>query len=295
MSMRKQFVATVSERLAADGRVVLLLGDIGVYGFQDAAERFPDRVYNIGILEQATVSLAAGLAKTGLIPIVHTIAPFLTERCLEQIKIDFGYQGLAGNFVTVGASYDYAALGCTHHCPGDVQAVTTIPGVEVIVPGNASEFDRLFSETYDSAQPTYFRLAEQEHPAETTASFGQGSVLQEGQAATIVVVGPLLASVLEAVRNLDVTLLYYHTVRPFDGELLRRHAASGKVLLCEPYYRGGLAAEITEALWPKPVLLRSLGVPRRFLTAYGKVEEHDAAIGLTPEAIRGAVEELIRV
>lgn len=293
MSMRQQFVATVSERLAADDRVVLLLGDIGVFGFNELAQKFPNRVYNIGILEQATVSLAAGLAKTGLIPIVHTIAPFLTERCLEQIKIDFGYQALGGNFVTVGASYDYAALGCTHHCPGDVQAVTTVPGIEVIVPGNASEFDRLFGETYDSVQPTYFRLAEQEHPAETTASFGQASVVKEGKAATVVVVGPLLACVLEAVRTLDVTVLYYHTVRPFDGEMLRRHSASGKVLLCEPYYRGGLAAEITEALWPRPVLLRSVGVPHRFLTAYGKVEEHDADIGLTPPAIRIELERLI--
>lgn len=294
MSMRKQFVATVSQLLAEDPRLVLLLGDIGVFGFNDAARCFPDRVYNIGILEQATVSLAAGLAKTGLIPIVHTIAPFLTERCLEQIKVDFGYQALGGNFVTVGASYDYAALGCTHHCPGDVQAVTTVPGVEVIVPGTAAEFDRLFRETYDSGRPTYFRLAEQEHRAEITASFGQASVVKEGNAATVVVIGPLLESILDAVRNLDVTVLYYHTVRPFDADMLRRHAPAGKVLLCEPYYRGGLAAEITEALWPRPVLLRSLGVPCRFLTEYGKVEQHDEAIGLTPDAIRTELEGLIR-
>lgn len=294
MSMRKQFVATVSQLLAEDPRLVLLLGDIGVFGFNEAARRFPDRVYNIGILEQATVSLAAGLAKTGLVPIVHTIAPFLTERCLEQIKVDFGYQALGGNFVTVGASYDYAALGCTHHCPGDVQAVTTVPGIEVIVPGTATEFDRLFRETYDSGRPTYFRLAEQEHRAETTGAFGQASVVKEGNAATVVVIGPLLESILEAVRNLDVTVLYYHTVQPFDGSMLRRHAPAGKVLLCEPYYRGGLAAEITEALWPRPVLLRSLGVPRRFLTEYGKVEQHDEAIGLTPDAIRAELEGLIR-
>jgi transketolase len=294
MSMRKQFVATVSQLLAEDPRLVLLLGDIGVFGFNEAARRFPDRVYNIGILEQATVSLAAGLAKTGLVPIVHTIAPFLTERCLEQIKVDFGYQALGGNFVTVGASYDYAALGCTHHCPGDVQAVTTVPGIEVIVPGTAAEFDRLFRETYDSGRPTYFRLAETEHHAATTASFGQASVVKEGTAATVVVIGPLLESILEAVRNLDVTVLYYHTVQPFDGSMLRRHVPAGKVLLCEPYYRGGLAAEITEALWPRPVLLRSLGVPRRFLTEYGKVEQHDEAIGLTPDAIRAELEGLIR-
>lgn len=293
MSMRGQFVATVSRLLAADERVVVLLGDIGVFGFRDAFRDFPDRVYNIGILEQATVSVAAGLAQTGLIPIVHTIAPFLTERCLEQIKIDFGYQGLGGNFVTVGASYDYAALGCTHHCPGDVQVMSAIPGVEVILPGTAAELDRLLAQSYDSGHPTYFRLSERENPTSIDADVGRAAVVREGNAATIIAVGPLLDAVVKAAHGLDATILYYPTVQPFDAETLRCHAASRKVLLCEPYYRGGLAAEICDALWPEPVLMRSVGVPRRFLAHYGKVEEHDAAIGLTPDGIRQELECLI--
>ena len=88
MSMRKQFVKTVESQLARDNKLVLLLGDIGVFGFQKAFKEFSDRVYNIGILEPSTVSMAAGLAKTDLIPIVHTIAPFLVERSFEQLKID---------------------------------------------------------------------------------------------------------------------------------------------------------------------------------------------------------------
>ena len=293
MSMRRQFVETVSRLLAADDRLVLLLGDIGVFGFRDAFRAYPERVYNIGILEQATVSLAAGLAQTGLIPIVHTIAPFLTERCLEQIKIDFGYQGLGGNFVTVGASYDYAALGCTHHCPGDVQVISSVPGIEVVLPGSAAEFDRLFAQAYHSGHPTYFRLSERENPTSIDTAFGRAAVVREGKAATVVAIGPLLNAVMQAVQGLDATVLYYNTVQPFDRETLRRHAASRKVLLCEPYYRGGLAAEIGDALWPEPVLLRSVGVPRRFLANYGTVEEHDAAIGLTPGGIRDELERLI--
>ena len=114
--MRKQFAKTTQEILVQDKKTILLLGDIGVFAFRNSFELYPERVYNIGILEQSMVSVAAGLALTGFIPIVHTIAPFTTERCLEQIKDDFGYQGLGGNIVSVGASYDYAALGCTHHC-----------------------------------------------------------------------------------------------------------------------------------------------------------------------------------
>jgi transketolase len=294
MSMRKQFVQTVNRILANDPRVVLLLGDIGVFGFRDAFAAFPDRVFNIGILEQATVSLAAGLAKTGLIPIVHTIAPFLVERCLEQIKIDFGYQGLGGNFVTVGASYDYAALGCTHHCPGDIQVTQTIPGMEIALPGTAREFDLLFSALYASGRPSYVRLSETENTRDEAVAFGEAALVSEGQAVTIVAVGPVLEAVRAAADGVDATILYYSTIAPFDRTALKRHAASSrKILLCEPYYKGGLAAEITEAMWPHPVLVRSVGVPRRFLTHYGARDEHDVACGLTPAAIRNELDMLL--
>jgi len=108
--MRKQFVATIERLLDEDPRLVVLLGDIGVFAFRIAFKKHPKRVINIGILEQATVSLAAGLAKEGFIPLFHSIAPFVVERAFEQIKVDFGYQQLAGHFVSVGGSYDYAAL-----------------------------------------------------------------------------------------------------------------------------------------------------------------------------------------
>ena len=108
--MRKQLIQTLKSILHTDEQTVLLLGDIGVFGFRDELKNIPSRAYNIGILEQSTISVAVGISKTGLIPFVHTIAPFLVERSFEQLKIDFGYQNLNGNFISVGASYDYAAI-----------------------------------------------------------------------------------------------------------------------------------------------------------------------------------------
>jgi transketolase len=130
--MRKQFTKTLQDILYSNNKTCLLLGDIGVFGFRNELKNIPDRAYNIGILEQSTISLAAGLAKTNIIPFVHTIAPFLVERAFEQLKVDFGYQGLNGNFISVGASYDYASLGCTHHCPGDVMCLLSIPNMEIM-------------------------------------------------------------------------------------------------------------------------------------------------------------------
>lgn len=293
MSMRKQLVQTVENLLMHDERLVLLLGDIGVFGFRNAFQAFPERVYNIGILEQATISVAAGLSKTDLIPVVHTIAPFLVERSLEQLKDDFCYQRLGGNFVSVGASYDYAALGCTHHCPGDVGTLKNMPGMEIVLPGTAGEFDQLFRQGYANGHPTYYRLSERENPVTLEVSFGKANVVQTGSLATVVTVGPALKPVLEAVKDLDVAVVYYTCVSPFDVETLKANCSSGKVLLCEPYYSGGLVSDILKALWPSPVLMDSVGVPHEFLTHYGSAEDHDKAIGLTPDAIRQRLERLL--
>ena len=291
--MRKQFVGTTEDVMAKDERLVLLLGDIGVFGFRKAFQQFPERTYNIGICEQAMTSMAAGLAKEGLVPVIHSIAPFVVERCFEQIKVDFCYQKLGGNIVSVGGSYDYAALGCTHHCPGDVAILRTLPGMEIVVPGTPAEYDQLFRASYANGHPTYFRMSERSNPQSFDVKFGRANLLKKGSLATIVTVGTTLAATLAATQDLDVTVLYYTTLAPFDAETLRQNCASRKVVLVEPYYQGTLLQDIVTALAPGTVQISAIGVPHRFLTDYGHRELHDEAIGLTPTGIRKEIQKLI--
>ena len=182
--MRKQFTKTLKDILYSDEKTVLLLGDIGVYGFTDELNKIPERAYNIGILEQTTIGLAAGMANSGLIPFVHTIAPFIVERALEQLKLDFGYQELNGNFISVGGSYDFTGLGCTHHCPGDMALLLTIPKMEILIPGNGMEFDTLIKHTYNSGNPTYTRISENNHSQNISVKFGHANVITTGSKAS---------------------------------------------------------------------------------------------------------------
>ena len=293
--MRKQFVKTIEALMSQDERLVLLLGDIGVFGFRNAIKNYPERAYNIGICEQAMTSVAAGLAKEGLIPVLHSIAPFVVDRCLEQLKVDFCYQDLPGNIVSVGSSYDYAALGCTHHCPGDIATLRALPRMEIVIPGTPAEFDRLFRAAYANNHPTYFRLSERSNDQSYDVEFGQAAVIQQGSLATVIAVGPTLNQVMQASKKLDVTVLYYTKVTPFDGETLKKNCRHGKIILVEPYYKGVLTTDIHLALGLTPVVITNIGVPHRFLTDYGHAKQHDEAIGLTPENIRARVEEIISV
>ena len=291
--MRKQFVKTVESLMSIDPSIFLILGDIGVFGFRNVLENHSRRAINIGILEQSSVGVGAGISKEGMIPIIHTIAPFLIERAYEQIKVDLGYQKLGCNLVSVGASFDYASLGCTHHCPGDVGILQFIPNIEIVVPGNASEFDMLFRASYSNGNPTYFRLTEESNTANLDISFGKGNLIKKGRDGVIVAVGPMLDRVLTACINLDVTILYYTTLIPFDFEILLNSINDKeKIIFVEPYYEGTTHI-ICSGNLIKHNSIMSIGVPRRFLNNYGTSEEHNDKIGLTSLKIEQRIKRFL--
>src|SRR5437588_10346106 len=157
-------------------------------------------------------------------PVVHSITPVLVERPVEQIKDDFCYEQLGGNFISTGASYDYSTEGMTHHGSGDVQILHSVPGMQIVVAGTAGEFDTLFRESYANGSPTYYRLTVKSNPVEYPVRFGEMVIVKQGKLATVIAVGPMLAAVLPAVAEMDVTILYCTTVAPFDGKTL--HATS---------------------------------------------------------------------
>jgi transketolase len=293
-TMRQQMVRTLSDLLDEDERLVVLLGNISVSLFEKRLfAATPQRVYDVGISEQAMISMAAGLALDGLIPVAHTIAPFMAERAFEQVKDDFCFQQLGGNFISIGASYDYSTEGMTHHAPGDVQILRSLPGMRIVVPGAADEFDALFRASYADGQPTYYRLSERQNATSQQVGFGQAEIVRRGTQATVVAVGPMLAPVLEATEGLDVTVLYYTTVAPFDGETLRATSQHGRVALVEPFYAGTLTPEIMTALASVPVRVEAIGVPRQILSRYGTPEQHDEALGLDAAGIRARLQRFL--
>jgi transketolase len=223
---------------------------------------------------------------------MHTISPFIVERALEQIKVDFGYQKMNGNFISVGNSYDYAGLGCTHHCPGDVMILESIPNMQIIAPGNAIEFDSLFRETYNNGSPTYFRLSEYEHNLNLDIVFGRANILKKGSKATIICYGNMLKQVYNAVADLDITLLYYTTITPFD-EITLRENYNENIIICEPFYEGSTNYYINKALNGLKYSLYNIGVSREFILNYGKKDQIDTLLGLNEDLIKEKINKII--
>ena len=245
-------------------------------------------------MEQTMVGVAAGFAMEGFVPIVHTITPFLVERPLEQIKLDFGYQGLQGTFVSVGGSYDYTSEGFTHHSPGDVQVMLTVPGMQVLVPGTPDELERLFRATYANGHITYLRPSTATNAESREVDVGRLDVVSRGSRATVVAVGPMLDRTLAAVEGMDVTVLYVTSVAPFDADGLAREVADGPdVISVTPFLEGTLTPMLTSALADRPSRFTSIGVGNDVLREYGTVGDHDRARGLDEHGIRDRIGRVI--
>jgi transketolase len=295
-AMRTAFGRTASALLDEDPRAAVVLAEISVSQYLGPAmRRHPDRAVNVGIMEQAMVGVAAGFALEGFRPIVHTIAPFLAERALEQVKLDFGYQRLEGLFISTGASYDYGTSGMTHHSPGDVAALSTVPRMEILVPGARGEAATLVRATHANGRPTYLRTTAVENSASHELEPAGLTLVRRGGSLTAIAVGPMLDRTLAALDGLDATVLYATTVFPLDLATLAAEAApAAEVVVVEPFYAGTLAAEVTTALAHRPTRLLSIGVPRRAIHAYGTTAEHDRALGLDVDGIRERVLGFLR-
>jgi transketolase len=293
--MREAFYAEVTDLIEDDPRTALVLADISAAALTDAARRHPDRVLNVGIREQLMVSVAGGLALTGMRPIAHSYAAFLIERAWEQVKLDLTHQEVGAILVSVGASYEASSAGRTHHSPGDVALLDTLDGWTVHVPGHPDEVRPALRAAARHDNPVYLRLASQ-HNDRPQPTDGRLVALRRGTQALVVAVGPMLDPVLAATAGLDVTVAYTGTPRPFDTEGLRDLAweisGAPAVVIVEPYLAGTSAHVVTRALAAVPHRLLCLGVGRQDLHRFGTIADHDAAHSLTPGAIRAAVTAL---
>lgn len=289
-TQRQRFYSVVAELLDQDKRVAVVLADIGVGYLVDhrVFEKHPRRALNVGIREALMIGATAGMALEGFRPIAHSYTPFLIQRTFEQIKLDFGHQGVGGILASIGASHDWAEGGRTHQAPEDVALISTLPDWTIHVPGHPDELEALLRAAAARDDAVYIRLSDAgnsvahtspDHPLTTVRAGGPG-------APTILVVGPILTPVLEATADTDATVLYTHTPRPLDADALRHAVRGTDVVLVEPYMEGTSAAAVAAALSDRPIRLLSIGVKPVELRRYGTPADHDRAHGLDAAGIR---------
>jgi transketolase len=302
-SLRPAFAASLKKIGAVDNELVLVVGDIshGILG--DFRNAHPDRYFNIGICEPATVGVAAGLSHAGLTPVVHTIAPFLIERSYEQIKLDFGYQNLPGNFVSVGSSFDYSKLGCSHHSYADVSLISHLPKGRVFIPGSPIEFEILFEKAYKQDFINYFRLTENSHEIDfkrEQINIGEAIRVIEGTDISLITIGSQLRNCVEAAkklstRGISAEVIYLPTFKPFDSKAVRYSVEKTGCFITveELSSQDGLYNRVLQSVLGLGELKGKQMAVSDFIHSYGTYTELQNEAGLSEKHVIANVEILL--
>jgi transketolase len=296
MNMRKIFPKIMNDLAQKDDKLVVLIGDVGHGGLLQFQKQYPDRFYNLGIAEQSMVGIAAGLALGGMHPVCFTIAPFLIERAFEQIKIDLCYQKLDVALVSVGASFDYANLGCTHHCYEDISVLRTLPNIDIFVPGNAKEFEYLFNKTWQNGKSKYFKLSEDSVFEDMICEPYCFYEYRCGKEKLVITSGSISKNIIRIEK--DIGVIYLSTLsnlfRIQEEKLLNIMKKYDKIITVEENsIVGGLGDMIFDLCSKNSynIPIKKIGIPHIFLENYGTADEHRKKLGLTYEDLRQQINE----
>jgi len=304
--VRNAFKEEVTELGREDERVVLLMGDIGNRMFDAYQELQSERFFNCGVAEANMVSVAAGLASTGLRPVCYTITPFMTARCYEQIRIDVCYHDQPVVIVGTGAGLSYASLGATHHSWDDIALMRVLPGMRVFCPGDAMEVKACLRLALKQDRPAYIRIGKKGEPviheAVPDLELGRFFQISQGERVGILSCGNVLPmcvetrELLKKKEGIDAELMSCFNVKPLDtGYLDSAFDRFDVVVTIEEHSRiGGFGSAVAEWLAdrepaPNPARLLRFGIDDAFFHNAGEQDYMREQTGLEAISMAEAI------
>ncbi|MGH6804757.1 MAG: transketolase family protein [Methyloceanibacter sp.] len=255
--MRNAFADEITKLGAADPRIVLLTGDIGNKLFDKFKDHSSSRFFNCGVAEANMMSVASGMALSGLRPVIYTITPFTTTRCFEQIRVGVCYHNAPVTIVGTGSGLSYAELGPTHHSLEDMAILRTLPGMTVLAPCDEAELRLLLRAAFKQDGPVYMRIGKKGEPkihkSLSSVQIGRAITVRDGKHACLIVAGTIMSDAMKAADILEksgisIRVVSCHTIKPLDEQILAEvFRTYPLVAVAEEHGRfGGLAGSIAE-------------------------------------------------
>ena len=266
-------------------------------GMVTFAKQYPDQYVDVGIAEQHSVTLAAGLACEGVKPVVAIYSTFL-QRAYDQLIHDVAIQDLPVLF-----AIDRAGLvgpdGPTHAGMFDLSYLRCIPNMMVMAPTDENECRQMLTTGYQHNGPAAVRYprgtgTNAEVDTElTTLPIGKGQITRQGSKVALLVFGSPLQEAMIAANTLGASVANMRFVKPIDDALIAKLAASHDLLVSieENVIAGGAGSAIQESLMAQGITipLLQLGLPDKFVD-HGDRNVLLSACGLDSSAIIRAVE-----
>jgi transketolase len=301
--MRNTLSKIFVEVVESNTKAYLLSGDHGYALFDPLRKHFPEHFINAGVAEQNMVGVGAGLAKSGLLPIIYGLGAFLPNRVLEQIKLDICYEKLKVIFVGDGAGAVYSTLGVSHQTFEDIAVLRSLPNLKIFSPCDSEELKWSFDEALKYQGPSFIRIGKSDmgenHELGDVIDGSGLTLLSKGliDKPIILATGSMVSTCRSLVENdfPEVSVYSVCKLKPLDENELSfiKENSSFVVTVEEHNVYGGLGsivAEIVTTHFPKRVI--RIGANDCFTETCGTYEHVMSEHGLSKDKLKKRFEEI---
>jgi transketolase len=264
IGQRATYGLSIMELAKLDNKLVVVTSDTSTSaGLDRFKKKYPERYFDIGIAEQNTLGVAAGLANEGLNVFVSTFAPFQTMRCLEQIKINLAYMEIPITFVGLASGLSLGYLGYSHCCIEDCGVLRSLPNISIISPSDSLETVKAVYAASSARKSTYIRLTGDNNSVQLNNNdynfqIGKAIKIIEGKKIAFLATGVSVGESKKAVemlykKDIFCSLYNFHTIKPIDLESLEKIASKYELIFTieEHNIIGGLGSAVSEVLTTK--------------------------------------------
>ena len=306
LTLRDVFWNKVYDIAKQDKNVVVVTADMGAPALDKFKTYLSSQFIDVGIAEQQAISVAAGLALEGKKVFAYAIAPFITLRCYEHIRIGLAAMNIPVTLVGVGAGFSYDDSGPTHHMVEDISVLRILPNIEI-----NSISDRVMSSAFaqlscEMHHPNYVRLDRKNMPDiyQEGTDFSSGiGLLKESSEMYILATGNMVSNALEVAKRLDeksvdVGVIDIYTFPIKSNAFLKSIRNVKKLVTLEEHtLPGGMGREVCEILNDNDVLIpvKRLGLnfSKGYCYKYGGRENIQSLYGLDVDSVMKTVVEFL--
>ena len=307
LAMRDVLLDRIWQAMAHDPKIFFTSADFGSPVLDKIRADFPERFVNVGIAEQNLINVSAGLALEGYTVFAYAIAPFITMRCYEQIRVSLGLlsevRPMNVNLIGVGAGYSYVVSGPTHQCYEDLTLMRALPNFRVLSPSDHISAGALFDRCIGTRGPKYLRFDAQVLPV----LYERGApdlnlgfhIHRKGERVCLVATGYMVHTALKVVEKLEmagysVGVIDLFDISNFDTDRFESVLAPylGIVTLEEGFRgRGGVDAMLFDFITRRGLTARmlNLGVAGAYRFELGSRTELHEQVGIGPEFVQRSV------
>ena len=270
-STRETYGRTLIELGRENPNIVVLDADVSPSTMTSFfAREFPDRFFNCGLEEQNMVSIAAGLAASGKTVFATTFVVFVVCRCFDQLRLCLSQPNLNVKIVATHSGISVGEDGTSHQAIEDLALCCALPGFTVVVPADAIEAAEAIRVAASDYGPFYIRLSRPKTPIVYPEGYhfilGKAVTMRQGQDATVVAAGIMVAKALEAAdilarQGIDCRVINMHTLKPLDeAAVVKAASETGAIVVAEEHLaQGGLGSRVAQ------VVAREKPVPMEFV------------------------------